>query len=158
MKTKTTIIEIEHDDLVDLLSTALYSSEIFIADYDREEYHKLSASSDGDCYEDRLAKMLLAGKTIVISDEFAEEADDYYGSLPHEWDEEYQTMDYRVSLEDFKRGLQNCLDGTFDANDEEEKPYIKKCMANLMAGDGDMDYPQAMSVLQVVVFGKMIYG
>lgn len=42
MKTKITVTEFTHDELVDLLSTALYGSSWFEADYDNDKYYNCS--------------------------------------------------------------------------------------------------------------------
>ena len=139
MKTKTTILEINHEDLVDFFSTALYGSFMFGARYDSIEYHELKDANENDCFE----------KTIEIVDKYAEDAE-FYGNLPHVWDDEEFEMIYTVSLEDIKNGLQSCLDGD---------SYISECARNLVhADEGNLDSPQAENILQVVLFGEMIYG
>jgi len=150
MKTKTTILEINHEDLVDFFSTALYGSFMFGARYDSVEYHELKDANENDCFEDKLARLLLSGKTIEIIDKYAEDIDYYYGTLPHAWDEDEYEMVYTVSLEDIKNGLQSCLDGD---------SYISECAMNLVhADDGNLDLPQAENLLQMCVYGEMIYG
>lgn len=150
MKTKTTILEINHEDLVDFFSTALYCSCMFGARYDSIEYHELKDANENDCFEDKLARSLLAGKTIEIVDKYAEDAE-AYGNLPHVWDDEEFEMIYTVSLEDIKNGLQACLDG--------DDYYLSGCARNLVhAEEGNFDSPQAENILQVVLFGEMIYG
>lgn len=150
METKTTITEINHEDLVDFFSTALYGSYMFGARYDSIEYHELKEANDDDCYEDKLARLLLAGKTIEIVDKYAEGADEYYGELPHVWNNEGFEMVYTVSLEDIKNGLQACLDGD---------SYISECAMNLVhADEGNLDLPQAERLLQMCVYGEIIYG
>ena len=67
MKTKITVTELDHEDLVNLLSTALYGSSWFEADYDNNIYKSLEIK-EGDCFEDKLADMLLAGHKITIID------------------------------------------------------------------------------------------
>ncbi len=149
MKTKTTILEINHEDLVGFFSTALYCSSMFHAVYDSIEYRMLKDASENDCFEDKLARLLLAGKTIEIVDKYAEDWDEYYGNLPHVWNEE-SGMVYTVSLDDIKRGIQSCLDGDL---------YISECARNLVhADEGNLDSQQAENILQVVLFGEMIYG
>ena len=64
MTTKITVTALSHDDLVDILSTGLYGSSWFEADYDRKIYESLE-KKQGDCYEDALADMLLAGHKIT---------------------------------------------------------------------------------------------
>lgn len=151
MKTKTTILEINHEDLVDFLSTALYDCSMFRAFYDSIEYRMLKDADESDSFEDKLARLLLAGKTIEIVDKYAEDWDEYYGNLPHVWNyDEYGGMVYTVSLDDIKCGIQACLDGD---------DYLSECARKLVhADEGNFDSPQAENILQVVLFGEMIYG
>lgn len=150
MKTKTQVMEINHEDLVDFFSTALYGSFMFGARYDSIEYHELKDANEDDCFEDKLARLLLSGKTIEIIDKYAEDIEDYYGTLPHAWDEDDFEMRYTVSLDDIKRGIQACLDGD---------DYLSECARTLVhADEGNFDSLQAENILQVVLFGEMIYG
>ena len=161
MKTKTIITDITKEDLVNLFSTALYGSQYLGADYDPNEYRKIPNPDDCGCFEEKLAKMLLNGKPITIYDMYAEDEEDFYGDLWHQWDGDNGTMDYLVNLKDIEKGLQKCLDGTFKVNNgyDEEIPYMRKCVANLIDREnGDLDLPQAENILQVIVFGQIIYG
>ena len=76
MKTNLTISEITHKDLVNFFSTSLYGSTYLEADYTNP-----SLKEEGDCFEDVLAKNLLAGDSVVITDWYAE--GEAYGSLFH---------------------------------------------------------------------------
>ena len=42
MKTQIKVTELEHEELVDLLSTALYDSRWFGAGYDKDKYNNYS--------------------------------------------------------------------------------------------------------------------
>lgn len=137
MKTKITVTEFEHDDLVDLLSTALYGSTWFEADYDNDVYKTLK-NTNGDCFEDKLADMLLAGHKITIFDHEAE--GESYSKKCVGFDGESAV--YEVGLKDFlktastKRGF--------------------KLVEDVLSGDGD--YWTGDAFLQLVVFGEEIYG
>ena len=159
MKTKTTITEITHDDIVNLLSTGLYGSQFLGVDYSIEDYRKIPNPDEYNCIEDKCAKLLLNGESIVIYDMYAEDEEDFHGKLYHSWDSDNETMDYTITLSDIEKGLQKCLDGTFKINDgcDEEVGYIKKCMSDLM-NDGDLDLYEAQNILQIIVFGQIIYG
>lgn len=154
MKTKTIIESIDHEDLVDFLSTALYGSNIFSCNYSKETYEKYCETSENDCIEDKMAKLLLRGDEISIGDMYAESNDESYGNLSHEWDDEHEIMWYDVTLDDIKRGVQKCLDGTGD--DEEE--YLRRCAMDFVNGEGDMDLPEAEAIMQVILWGELIYG
>ena len=138
MKTKITVTEINHEELVDLLSTALYDSSWFGADYDRDTYKKLE-NTTGECFEDKLADMLIAGHQITITDY---EADgESYSSKCTKITADGDAV-YKVGLDDFlkvastKKGFQ--------------------LLSDVLDGTGD--YWTADAFLQRVVFGEEIYG
>lgn len=160
MKIKTTIESITHDDLVELFSAALYGSDIFGVDYDAEVYNQCPDKKSDDCLEDKVARILLNDGSITISDCYAEDEDDFYGELRHEYDSSYQHMDYIVNIQDIKKGLAKCASGDFEVNDgfDNEKQYISKCFNDLLACEGNLDLFEAQNLLQIILFGKLIYG
>ena len=150
MKIKTTITDITHDDIVNLLSTGLYGSRLFGIDYSVEDYRKIPNPDEYNCIEDKCAKLLLNGKSIVIYDMYAEDEEDFYGELHHSWDADNATMDYTITLSDIKNGLQKALDnGGWDA----------ECANDLInEGSCNFDLTEAENLLQIITFGKTIYG
>lgn len=148
MKTTTKITDIAQDDLVDLLSTATYGSGyIDIAWVNKDEY--LKSKEEGDCREDIYAKMLLNGYKIEVRDYYAEDDEDFYGNLHHEWNEEDECMVYHVGIEDIVKGIAKCLDlGGWTA----------QCANNLIKQNGAFDLYEAEAIMQVIVFGEEIYG
>lgn len=148
MKTKTIITEINHDDLVNLFSTATYGSTYFDVAKKKKDYYGTELEDANDCREDTWAKVLLAGKPVYVFDYYSEEV--AYGNLPHEWDKERDAMIYTVTLEDIKKGLQKALDnGDWDA----------KCAFDLINDDAcDLDLTEAENLLQIITFGEAIYG
>ena len=155
MKTKTIIEELNHEDLVDFLSTALYGSNIFSCSYSKETYEKYCEVSDNDCIEDKMAKLLLRGDEISIGDMYAESDDDTNEStLAHEWDDVHEIMWYDVTLDDIKRGIQKCLDGAGNG----DNAYLRSCAMDFINGEGDMDLPKAEAIMQVILWGELIYG
>ena len=139
MKTTIKVTEFEHEELVDLLSTALCGSSWFEADYDSKIYETLKVKN-GECFEDKLADMLLAGHKITIIDH---EADgESYSNNFVRFEGEYESAVYEVGLKDFlktastKRGYQ--------------------LVDEVLSGDGD--YWTADAYLQMVVFGEEVYG
>ncbi len=148
MKTKTIITEINHDDLVHLLSTATYGSNYFSVVKKKKDYYGTELEDESDCCEDTWAKILLAGKPVYVLDYYSEE--DAYGNLPHEWDEKRCAMKYTVTLEDIKNGIQKAIDnGGWDA----------ECAFDLIKDDSyNLDLPEAENILQIITFGKPIYG
>ena len=137
MKTKTIIQELTQEDLVNLLCTATYGSD-WLDCYapDREGVN----ITEEDCLEDVWAKCLLAGERIQCFDYYAE--GDTYGGL--DWGiADNGEVFYWVSLQDIIDGLQKCADGNFKADDDESV---------------DMDQPEAEALMQVIMFGELIYG
>lgn len=150
MKIKVTITEISHDDLVDLISTAFTYSTFLVANYDSIEYKQLpNADENNDCFEDKMAKLLLAGKSVEFGDRYAEDYSEFYGKLPHKYDGVYGSMDYTVTLEDIKKGLQKALN---------KGGYSAECAMNLINADGNLDQLQAENLVQYIMFGELIYG
>lgn len=156
MKTKTTITELTHDDLVELFSTALSGSSYLGADYEESiEYN------EDACFEDVLANILLHGGSIKVNDYYSE--GDVYGELPHELDEEDECTTYFVTYDDIKRGLERAADGTFNAgNDkwtEQTKRSAKVSFDSFMDEDRcDFDLVRADILMQIIIFDEIIYG
>lgn len=159
MKTKTTITELTHDDLVELFSTALTGSSYLSADYEESiEY------DEEDCFEDILANILLHDGSIKVTDYYADGR--VYGSLPHEIDEG-EDVTYFVTYDDIKRGLERAADGLFNAG--ENSKYVnwrdmalgfarRSFDAFVMYEDGGFDADAAACLLQIILFGEIIYG
>lgn len=138
MKTEIKVTGIEHEELVDLLSTALYDSSWFTACYDRSLYESIE-NKQGECFEDKLADMLLAGHKISIVDG---EADGESYS-----DKFVKFIDYGDAV--YEIGLQDFLDVA-----STKRGY--QLLEDVLSGDGD--YYTADSFLQIVVFGEEVYG
>jgi hypothetical protein len=138
MKTKITVTEIEHDELADLLSTALEGSNWFGASYDKTLYESIQ-DTHGHCFEDKLADMLLSGHQITITD-YEAEGESYSRKCTK------ITADgdvvYKVGLDDFLKVAST-------------KTGFKLLNEVL---DGTGDYWTADAFLQRVVFGEEIYG
>lgn len=139
MKTEIKVLSFTHEELANLLSTALYGSSWFYAEYDRTIYNTLE-ETDGDCFEDKLADMLLAGHTIAIVDSTAE--GEKYSDKCVRIDEEDESAVYEVKLEDFLQTA-STEDGF-------------RLVTEVLSGDGD--YWTADAFLQRVVFGEEVYG
>ena len=157
MKTKTIIEELTQEDLVDLLCTATYGSNWLSIFASNRTGFKIEET---DCMEDIWAKALLAGKMLTCTDYNADEGE-VYGTLEHEQDEDGHT-EYLVTLQDIKDGLAKCADGTFkrsaDHYGENDLAYISECYRNFHNNHGEMDNPQAEALMQIILFGELIYG
>ena len=159
MKTKTIITELTQEDLVNLLCTATYGSD-WLSCYAPDRRHIVR--EEGDCREDIWAKVLLAGDRILCTDYYAEGTS--YGTLTHTKDDEDNVI-YTLSLQDIINGLQKCADGTFSHtnydeadNGDTEKSWIAKCFQHFKEDTGEMDNPEAESLMQIILFGELIYG
>lgn len=148
MKVKTIIEEITHDDLVNLFGTALYRSTWLDATYDKKTYLNLPNTNENDYVDVILARMLMSGHTIKMSDYYAEDKYDYHGNRVHAWDEKNKCMRYTISLQDVKDGLQLAL------NDDDS--WHRDCATKLMYDD--LDQPMAELLCQMIMFGEEIYG
>lgn len=163
MKTKTTITELSHDDLVNLFSTALYGSSYLSADYTIEDRKSVDVSDD-DCYEDIIAKILLSGKSIEVTDNYAEGCS--YGSLPYRFqdkDDDDSSVIYRVTLDNIIRGLEKASDGTFNAGNDEWTERTRRSARvsfdSFMDKDRcDFDLVRADILMQIILFDEIIYG
>ena len=150
MKLKSKITNITHDDIVTLLADAAYGSQWLGLNYDSEEFRMLDDYEKYTCIEDRMAALLLNGYSVELYDMYAEDAEDFYGKLPHYWDDEDETMNYTVTLKDIVKGIEKALNnGGWDA----------ECAMNLInADDGDLDQPQAENLCQIIMFETTVYG
>lgn len=137
MKAKILVTELSHEELTDLLSTSLYGSSWFSSKYDKEVYKSLK-NKNGDCFEDKLADMLLAGHKITIVDTMAE---------GESYSNKFVGLDgdcakYEIGLNDILK----------TASSKTGYELLK----DVLSGEGD--YFTADAFLQRVVFGKEIYG
>ena len=139
MKTEIKVTELEHEELVDLLSTALYGSTWFDASYDKDIYEKLE-QTHGECFEDKLADMLLNGHKITITDLEAE--GESYSEKFVKFEGKYQNAVYEVELNDFLNVAST------------KKGF--RLLEDVLSGEGD--YYTADAFLQRVAFGEEVYG
>jgi hypothetical protein len=137
MKVKILVTELSHEELTDLLSTSLYGSSWFSAKYDKEVYKSLN-NKNGDCFEEKLADMLLAGHKITIVDTMAE-------------GESYSNKFVRLDGDcaEYEIGLNDILKTASSKTGYE-------LLKDVLSGEGD--YFTADAFIQRVVFGKEIYG
>ena len=161
MKTRTTISDITKEDLVNLLSTALYGSTYLSADYDAEKYKRLFKEENFcTCYEDKMARILLEGGAITVTDGYAEDEDEVW-SKKGRWNKDLEEAQYTITLKDIEEGLQKALDGTFKPNEgceDSEKSWARKVVINMMSEYTDYDLPDADMIMQIIMFGEIVYG
>ena len=151
MKIQTIVSDITHDDLVNLFATATEGSPFFDVKKRKTDYYGTPLEDEGDCREDTWAKVLLAGKPVYVYDYYAEDADEFYGDLPHLWRPKHEAMRYELTLEDIRKGLERALSSQSE---------VSKYARDLMDEDDiiNFDLTEAESLLQYIVFGEVIYG
>lgn len=143
MKTQTIVTDITHDDLVNLFSAATYGSDWLAITKPKNDNTKFEKR---DCIEDTWANVLLAGNPLYMDDYYAEDKDDFYGTLPHKWD---GRMRYTFTLDDIKKGISKALDSG---------EYIANYVRHWADRDCEFDNPQAEAIMQWIIFGEEIYG
>lgn len=155
MKTKVTVEGITHEDLVNLLSTAIYGSSYLAADYEEAiEY------DEDDCYEDIMANILLHDGKILFTDYYAEGS--AYGDLPHTLDEA-ENVTYSVTLKDVLAGLEKAANGTFNIRmgggyEAVEKELARDAFYALANESANFDLVLADALMQIILFNEIIYG
>lgn len=157
MKTEVKITEITQEDLVNLLSTALYGSSYLSADYEEAiEY------DEDDCYEDIMAKILLNGGEIQVTDSYADGC--HYGNLRWEYNEDYDAI-YHVRFIDIWQGLERAANGTFNLRPdvgedyaERNKEFAKRSFNAFAFDEREWDAITADCLMQIILFDEIIYG
>ena len=156
MKIKTTIEELTKEDLVDLFSTAFYGSTYLCAGYDEP------VEDNDDCYEETMAKILLNGGAIKVTDTYADGC--HYGNLRYEYNEDYDAT-YYVRYMDIINGLERAINGTFNARKDVGADFAERNIAfarwsfNAFAYDErDWDALTADCLMQIILFNEIIYG
>lgn len=178
MKTKLTVTELSHEDLVNLFSTATYDNDLIHVEVaEDEESLSLaekaieSATESNDCREDVWAYVLLHGGRLEISDmaDESEEPEDetqvkYYGKEGINWlSTRYKPFtvvtreivfgldlcEHSFKAPAYTVNLENILNGF---NNPKASPYVHDIMEE--ADDLYTNY----NVIQIAVFGDIIYG
>jgi hypothetical protein len=159
LKNNVEIIDITHEDLVNLFSTALYGSSYLSAEYDKNFYNSIPKDKkEGDCFEDHIADVLLNGGEIYIYDAYSE--GEVYSKNGELIKEEYggeEYAQYTLTLTDIIEGLQRAANGTYKTNNDTK--FIRQCF-NEFAEDNcyDLDLTDADALMQVITFNELIYG
>jgi len=152
MKAELKIKEITHTEIVNLISTAAYGSNWLGIDYNEDEYNSLASDkkSKNPCIEEKMADLLLDGKSVEFYDMYCEDKDDFYGNLFHRYDKENGFMFYSVTLKDFINGLEKAATSS---------EWGAECFCNFVFDDSyNLDSCGADTLIQYVIFGSYIYG
>lgn len=148
MEIKVTIKELTHEDLVNLLSTTFYGSPTF-APMLVDEFMSYEYIGEGDCLEDKMANVLLCGGRVAAIDlECDDELFENKGVLARI--NEGGEGEYQFDLKAIKKGLKMAL--------ESKKGYIRSAALNFLIDDGSFDAGDAEVLIQMIIFGEVIYG
>lgn len=156
-KVKVVSVSLTHDDLVSLFSTALYGNDILEGSYCKSDYPNINFE-ETDCFEDIIAKILLNGGEITITDNEGAESNAkdicYYGKKSKNWQSTGIVEGYGWSgkyyAPTYKINLQNILNGI-------KSPEGYKLAEELLINE-EGDFYTAFNLLQIIVFGEEIYG
>lgn len=146
MKTKIQVIELTHEEIVNIFSTANYNNislELSYADSMDDlarEVKKKWNDTHGDtmCYEDKLAAILENGGTIAAIDAEEYKYRDYDGEEPTKENHVYPIT------------MQTLLDA---CSTKEGYSYTKRLLV-----DEEGDLYDAWNIIQIAMFGEVIYG
>lgn len=144
--TKTTITEIKHEELVNMFSLMLYGNCNFIVD--NTDFRKEYIKATDDCIEEKMASILLNGGEVLIGDTNSEGEDEHYGNLRYIFKD--GIVYYRVTLQDIKEGLARCADS--------KERYIQEAALSIMRDDGEADGWDGDNILQIILYGEVVYG
>ncbi len=147
-------MELTHDILVNLISSATYDSPWLGIDYDKDKCDGHLKSED--CPEDIAADILLAGGSIQFFDYYAEDAYDVHSSKG-KWDADMRAAVYLVTLEDIKAGLQNAIGENFVYYGEVDKSWAKIDVIDLLEDEGAFDAYAADNLMQIILFREIVY-
>lgn len=146
MKTVIKIESLSHDDLVNLFSTALYGNPAFdcVIDSKYEDDDNIGITAQ-DCYEDKIAKILLNGGKVEIVDLYSN-GETYGNNKEAYWDGICGRAFYPICLNDIMAGLELAA---------KKHQYLIKLFA---IDDGGFDLIAADMLLQYITFNELIYG
>ena len=157
MKTKTTIEDLNQEDLVNLFSSAIYGSKYLSVYYEADVDY-----DDDDCHEDIIAKILLNGGEVCIVDGYADGI--HHGNLSYEFDEDDNAV-YHVRYIDIRRGLEKAANGTFNLREDvgadfadRNEAFGKRSFNAFAYDDRDWDIITADCLMQIILFDEIVYG
>jgi hypothetical protein len=149
MEISVKINQTYHEDLVELLSTALEGNETFSARL-LPAYAMMETRKEGETIYEKLANVIHYGGQIAVIDK--EAFGKTHGPNKAVSSERLDTDDveYRLSLEGVRNGIKLALEG-HDAR-------AKKAVHHFLANDETFDSDCADVLLQMCLFGEVVYG
>ena len=133
-----TKVNVSERDISDILCTAFYDSIDYWCPKLEVEAVEKTDVEDLESKEDVCAEHLVNGGTLIFYEDEDETGENL---IPH-----------RVKLEDFLRGLVQWLE------DYAVAPPVDGITGNLYLDTGMIDSNDADSIVQLAVFGKLVYG
>lgn len=156
---KFVITSLSHEELVNLFSTATYGNDDIDVVYPEEKQVGQFGYADNDCYEDKIAKALLKGACVKVVDlacdpEICKDDVEFYGvagtnrvGKGYRWQ---NTDSGKIYWPIYYINLKTLLQGLSQAD---AAPYVQDLFVK---EEGDMF--TAYNLLQIAVFGEIIYG
>jgi len=157
---KTKVKSLTQEEIVDLLCTAITDSSQYLYLHNPKKYYETYCKVDrNDTLEDRCAKVLLAGGKIRITDYDADGIGYAGNDVPYKVGDEDEVT-YTVSLDNILSALENAANGEFIfCGMDNEAEYVRKAFEDFAKGEeGDLDYTEADTLMQIILFGEIIYG
>lgn len=159
--TKTSVKELSHRDIVNLLCTAITDGSNYLYLHNpKKNYETYCKVEPEDCLEDRCAKVLLAGKKIRVTDDDADGVGYPGNDVPFRVNGD-DSVTYTLGLDNVLSGLENAANGDFilSGNSDNEKSAVREAFDEFAKGDdGDLDIEGADMLMQIILFGEVIYG
>ena len=158
--TQIKVKELSFDDIVNLLCAAMTDGSQYLYLHNPKKAYETYCKVDPeDTLEDRCAKVLLAGKKIRITDYDADGAGYPGNDVPFKVNDD-GSVTYTLNLDNIIDGLENAANGSFIlCGIEGEAKVVREAFDNFAKGDeGDLDYGEADMLMQIILFGEVIYG
>lgn len=155
-------IELTHEDLVSLISAGITDGDNnFGIDYDPKHYEALpkESRSKDDCLEDKIAKILLSGGKVRVTDYDAEGVKYEGANLKAKVLNNEESVRYDVDLNAIRSGLINAANGTTLDYGGEAK-YLKEAFEAFCQDEEEslFDAEYAMALWQAILFNEVVYG
>lgn len=157
---KIQVKSLTQQDLVDLLCTAITDCSQYLYLHNPKRHYDTYCKVDpDDTLEDRCAKVLLSGGKIRITDYDADGVGYAGNDVPFKVGGDGKVT-YTVGLDNILSGLENAANGDFiPCGIDNEKEAVREAFDDLAYGDvGALDYPEADMLMQIILFGEVIYG
>lgn len=151
MTAEIKVTSLTHEEIVDILSTAFYGCDFLDADYDSAFWRKIPAKKkEGSCWEDHMADVLLNDGIVTVVDKEADGELYTKAGIPCRtekapwWDTDhpYEFGVYDLTLSAL---LKAC-----------STPYGFALLNDVIQNQGD--YYTANNLIQLAIFGEVIYG